>query len=797
MSEETKEIVAEEAAAETSTPNPAPEEEKKTEEVATTDSKKEIKNENNFEEVVVKLEDLEEESEYADKEKEVLENLYNQTMRNITEGEIVNGRILNITGSDVIIDIGFKSEGMVPKDEFDNLDELKPGDEVEVFLETLESGDGVLSLSRRRADFIRVWERLVEKHENDEIIPGTITRRIKGGMVVNVNGIDAFLPGSQIDVKPIRDFDSYLGKQLNFKIVKVNHARKNIVVSSRVLIEKEMESQRGEILSTLEKGQTRMGMVKNITDFGVFIDLGGVDGLLHITDLSWGRVNHPSELVKLDQQLEVMILDYNENKDRISLGLKQLQPHPWEKVEEKYPVEAVIKGRVVSLTDYGAFIELEKGIEGLIHISEMSWSQHIKHPSQLLTVGQEIEAIVLSIEAEQKKISLGLKQLEPDPWENIEERYPVGSIHKGVVRNLTQFGAFVELEEGIDGLVHISDLSWTKKVRHPSEIVKKADEIDVVVLGINREERRIALGHKQIETNPWDSFSDNYGIDTETESKVNRIIEKGMIVTLPLGVDGFIPNQHLGLPKGKKPTDVYEIGADVPAKVIEFDKENKKIVLSIAAYFKDRERQEFEDYMSKQGVVKTTVGDVAKTSEELDVKPEEAKAETEEEPKKDKEEKSEAKTEESTPEVVETAKESVEEKVEAPKSEVDEVKAEPEEKKEVTEEVAEAIPEKVDEKEVEEPKVVETEDTKVESETEVVEETKEEAEVKEEKTKEPEIEETEEVKVEPEAEVVEESKEETESEEKTVEPKAEEEKQEPESKEKKSTEKKTKKTTKK
>jgi small subunit ribosomal protein S1 len=652
MSDEIKENVTEDSVAETSTPNPPAEEEKKSEEVATTNStekkSKEVSKEE-FEEVVVKLEDLEEESEYQDKEVKVLENLYNQTMRNITEGEIVNGRILNITGSDVIIDIGFKSEGMVPKEEFDNIDDYKPGDEIEVFLETLEGGDGQLSLSRRRADFIRIWEKLVEKHENDEIIPGTIVRRIKGGMVVNVMGVDAFLPGSQIDVKPIRDFDSYLGREMNFKIVKVNHARKNIVVSSRVLIEKEMESQRGEILSTLEKGQKRMGTVKNITDFGVFIDLGGVDGLLHITDLSWGRVNHPSELVKLDQQIEVMILDYNENKDRISLGLKQLQPHPWEKVEEKYPVDAVVKGRVVSLTDYGAFIELEKGIEGLIHISEMSWSQHVKHPSQLLTVGQEIEAIVLSIEATQKKISLGLKQLEPDPWEKIEERFPVGSIHKGVVRNLTQFGAFVELEEGIDGLVHISDLSWTKKVRHPSEIVKKADEIDVVVLGINREERRIALGHKQIDENPWDSFEQNYGVNTETEGKVTRHIDKGIIITLPLGVDGFVPNQHLALPKDKKIAEVYEIGANVPAKIIEFDKENKKIVLSIAAYFKDRERQEYEDYMNKQGAPKATVEEVAKTAE----------SSKEEKPVEDTKEKKTTKTDKAEKEKVKTVEKAV------------------------------------------------------------------------------------------------------------------------------------------
>jgi len=605
------------------------------------ESQKDEPTTDDYEEIVVDINDLEEEKEYPDAEMETLTRLYNQTMSKISEGEIVNGRILNITDNGVIIDIGFKSEGIVPLDEFDNIDEIKPGDEIEVYLETLESSDGQLTLSRRKADFIRIWEKLVEKHENDEVIPGTITRRIKGGMVVNLMGVDAFLPGSQIDVKPIRDFDAYLGKQMNFKIVKVNHARKNIVVSSRVLIEKEMESQRKEILDTLERGQVRKGTVKNITDFGVFIDLGGVDGLLHITDLSWGRVNHPSELVKLDQELEVMILDFNEEKDRISLGLKQLQPHPWENVEEKYPVGSTIKGRVVSLTDYGAFIELEKGIEGLIHISEMSWSQHIKHPSQLLTVGQEIEAVVLNIEVDAKKISLGLKQLEPDPWENIEERYPVGSVHKGQVRNLTQFGAFVELEEGIDGLVHISDLSWTKKVRHPSEIVKKGDEIDVVVLGINREERRIALGHKQIDANPWDSFEENYKVDTETTGKIARIIEKGIIVTLPLGVDGFIPNHHLGLPKGKRASEVYEVGAEIPAKVIEFDKDNKKIVLSVSAYFKDRERKEFEDYLASQGASKATLAEVAKTKESKESakgKDEKASEEVKKEEKKDKKE---------------------------------------------------------------------------------------------------------------------------------------------------------------
>jgi len=585
---------------------------------------KAVSEENKVEEnsdIVVTMDAVEEETEYSSDETKFLTQLYDKTLNTIKQGDIVKGKILDITDNEVVVDIGFKSEGIIPIDEFENKKDFKVGDEVEVFLESVEDLNGQLILSRRRADFIRVWEKVVEKYEKDETITGTITRRIKGGMVVNLNGVDAFLPGSQIDVKPIRDFDSFLGKEMEFKIVKVNHLRRNIVVSSRVLIEKEMESQRSEIIETIEKGQVRKGTVKNITDFGVFIDLGGVDGLLHITDLSWGRVNHPSEVVKLDQEIEVVILDFNENKDRISLGRKQLLPHPWEKIDKKYPIGKTVTGKVVSLTDYGAFIELENGIEGLIHISEMSWSQHIKHPSQLLHVGQEVEARVLNIESEEKKISLGLKQLEPDPWAQIDEKYPIKSKHKGVVRNLTQFGAFVELEEGIDGLVHISDLSWTKKVRHPSEVVKKGDEIEVVVLGINRDERRIALGHKQIDENPWDAFEEKYKVDTETTGTVSRIIDKGLIATLPLGVDGFIPLTHLGPPKLKKVIEYYKVGDQVPAKVIEFDKENKKIVLSISSYFKDKEVQEWEEYFAKQGVEKTTLKELLKEEAKGEQKP--------------------------------------------------------------------------------------------------------------------------------------------------------------------------------
>jgi small subunit ribosomal protein S1 len=565
----------------------------------------------------VKVEDLQEEDEYSAEEYNLLSNMYEKTLNLINEGDIVKGKILDISESEVIVDIGFKSEGIMPIDEFENKNNLKVGDEIEVFLETLEDPNGQLTLSRRRADFIRVWENVVKKYENNETVKGTITRRIKGGMVVNLNGVDAFLPGSQIDVKPIRDFDSYLGKEMDFKIVKVNYARRNIVVSSRILIEKAMESQRSEIIETIEKGQVRKGIVKNITDFGVFIDLGGVDGLLHITDLSWGRVNHPSEVVKLDQEIDVVILDFNENKDRISLGRKQLLAHPWENVEKKYPVDSIVQGKVVSLTDYGAFIEIETGIEGLIHISEMSWSQHIKHPSQILTIGQDIKAKVLSIESKEKKISLGLKQLEPDPWANIEKKYPINSQHKGIVRNLTQFGAFVELEDGIDGLVHISDLSWTKKIRHPSEIVKKADKIDVVVLGINREERRIALGHKQIDQNPWDTFEEKYQPGTETQGKITRIIDKGVIITLPLGVDGFVPLNHLGYPKLKKASEMYKTDDEIPVKVIEFDKDSKKIVLSVSEYFKDKERKEWETYLTKQGMEKATVQEIIKTPDEI------------------------------------------------------------------------------------------------------------------------------------------------------------------------------------
>jgi small subunit ribosomal protein S1 len=491
------------------------------------------------------------------------------------------------------------------------MDDIKPGSEIEVFLESTENRDGQLVLSRKRADFMRTWERITKAHDTGEVLQGKITRRIKGGLVVDLMGIDAFLPGSQIDIKPVRDFDQFISKVMEFRVVKMKHPDENVVVSHKVLVEESIAGQRSEILSHLEKGQVLEGTVKAITDFGVFVDLGGVDGLIHITDLSWGRVNHPSEIVKLDQTINVVVLDFDEIKKRISLGLKQLQPHPWENIEDKYPVGTKVTGKVVSLADYGAFIEIEKGIEGLIHISEMSWTQHIKHPSQVVSMGQRVEAIILSLDKDNKKISLGMKQLEPDPWLNLLQKYPVGSRHFGIVRNLTTFGAFVELEEGFDGLIHISDLSWTKKIRHPGEVVKKGDNIEVIILGIDVEQRRISLGHKQVKENPWDAFESSYQAGTEVDSKIVRIIEKGVIVELPLGVDGFIPVSHLATAQIKNIADTFHVGDAISAKVIEFDKENKKIVLSVVEFLKGKEQKIIDDYADKHKLPKMTVKEIA------------------------------------------------------------------------------------------------------------------------------------------------------------------------------------------
>ena len=547
----------------------------------------------------VTLEELEKMSQEIDSGDNEMEKLYNDSLNDISEGDVTEGRVLAVYDNEAIVDIGFKSEGIVPIEDFNSGDLPKVGETIEVYLERLEDESGQLVLSKKKADFMRIWERVVEGFNNDEIFEGRILRRVKGGMVVDLLGLDAFLPGSQIDVKPIQDFDKYVGNTYELKIVKLNESRKNIVVSRRELIEEDLKEKRHEVLAGIEPGHVMQGRVKNITDFGVFIDLGGVDGLLHITDLSWGRVNHPSEVVSMDEEIEVVVLNYNNETDRISLGYKQLQPHPWEKVEERFPVDTMVKGKVVSITNYGAFVELDKGVEGLIHISEMSWTQHIKHPSNVLSLGEEIEAKILKVNQEEKKISLGLKQLTPDPWENIEDKYKVGTVHSGKVRNLTQFGAFVELEEGVEGLVHISDLSWTKKVRHPKEVVKKGDEIEIKVLDISRENRRISLGHKQVSEDPWPTFEEKYGLEKHVECRIIKVLDKGVTVELPEGGEGFVPLSKLTGHKVRRASEIVEEGESVNLKVIEFNKEDKKIVLSYVDYLTDQGEEEPADRLEK------------------------------------------------------------------------------------------------------------------------------------------------------------------------------------------------------
>lgn len=517
------------------------------------------------------------------------ETMFDQTVSIIKEDELVKGRIVKISKDEVLVDIGFKSFGVVPKAELINAESYQVGDEIDVFIERMEDSHGKLLLSRRRADFMRIWDDIIKLYETQEITKVKILRRIKGGMVVDLLGIEAFLPGSQIDVRPVRDFDGWVGKNIEVKVVKVNHPSENVVVSHKVLLEEQLSEQRQAIMGKLEKGLVLEGTVKAISDFGVFVDLGGVDGLVHITDLSWGRVTHPSEIVQLDQVCKVVVLDFDQDKKRISLGMKQLTPHPWDTIGEKYEKSTKVSGKVVSLTDYGAFIEIEKGIEGLIHISEMSWTQHVKHPSQIVSMGQIVEAVVLNIDKDDKKLALGMKQLEPDPWQDLMKKYPVDSKHKGIVRNLTNFGVFVELEPGVDGLVHISDLSWTKKIRHPGEFVKKGDELDVIVLSIDPEQRRIALGHKQINDNPWNEFEERYKIGSETEAKIERIIEKGVIVELPDRVDGFVPVSQLSFAPVKNISEYFKIGDTLPLKVVEFDKEAKKIVLSVVECLRDKD----------------------------------------------------------------------------------------------------------------------------------------------------------------------------------------------------------------
>jgi small subunit ribosomal protein S1 len=518
-----------------------------------------------------------EEDEYSLEEYEEMLAMYADTLSNIEEGEIVKARVLRITENAVILDVGFKSEGSITKDEFKNPELLQPGDEVEVFLENLEDGDGVVVLSKKKADFLRVWEKIKRAYEDNEKVPGMLTRKIKGGVTVDLMGVDAFLPGSQIALRRVPNIEDLIGQTFEFKIIKLNKRRRNIVVSRRVILEEERETKREQLVKELLVGQVRKGVVKNVTDFGAFIDLGGLDGLLHITDMSWGRVGHPSEIVQIGDELDVKVLDIDWNRERISLGLKQLLPYPWKDIERKYPVGVRVRGKVVSITNYGAFVELEKGVEGLVHISEMSWTRNVKHPSKLVNIGDEIEAVVLKVDRDDEKISLGMKQIEEDPWLALPEKYPVGTRVEGKVRNLTSFGAFVEIEPGIDGLIHISDMSWTKRVQHPSEVLRKGDDVQVVVLGVDPENKRISLGLKQTQEDPWDSLAAVYTAGVEKQGKVVRLQEDGVVVDLGDDVEGFIPLNQLNLPEGESAEHYIRDGLALPLRVTEFDAGNRRI----------------------------------------------------------------------------------------------------------------------------------------------------------------------------------------------------------------------------
>jgi len=559
---------------------------------------------------------------YSKDERVKLEELYDQTLKSVVEHDVIDGTVVGKNNREVVVNIGFKSDGVIPVSETRYNPDLKIGDKIEVYVESQEDVQGQLLLSHKKARILRSWERINDSFEKDEIITGYVKCRTKGGLIVDVFGIEAFLPGSQIDVKPIRDYDIYVDKTMEFKVVKINHEYKNVVVSHKALIEDELEQQKAEIISKLEKGQVLEGTVKNITSYGVFIDLGGVDGLIHITDLSWGRINHPEEVVELDQKIKVVILDFDDSKKRIALGLKQLTPHPWDALDPDLKVGDKVKGKVVVIADYGAFIEIATGVEGLIHVSEMSWSQHLRTAQDFLKVGDEVEAVILTLDREERKMSLGIKQLIPDPWINIKEKYPVGSKQSAIVRNFTNFGIFVELEEGVDGLIHISDLSWSKKIKHPAEFTKIGEEIEVKVLDVDEENRRLSLGHKQLEENPWDVFETVFTVGSVHKGTIVNSTEKGHIVALPYGVEGFAP-QRLTV---KEDGSSARVDESLDFKVIEFSKENKKIILSHSKVYMDKVAEDKakeadsvkkEDRATKKAVRKikdnierTTLGDL-------------------------------------------------------------------------------------------------------------------------------------------------------------------------------------------
>ena len=558
-----------------------------------------------------------------DQPKEQITEAYDKTLSNVAVGEVVEGTVTAITKREVLVNIGYKSEGVIPVSEFRYNPDLKVGDKIEVYVESAEDKNGQLALSHKKARQLKSWDRVNEALEKDEIIKGYIKCRTKGGMIVDVFGIEAFLPGSQIDVKPIRDYDIYVDKTMEFKVVKINQEFRNVVVSHKALIEAELEAQKQVIMSKLEKGQILEGTVKNITSYGVFVDLGGVDGLIHITDLSWGRVNHPEEIVSLDQKINVVILDFDDQKKRIALGLKQLTPHPWEALDPNLKVGDKVKGRVVVMADYGAFVEIAPGVEGLIHVSEMSWSQHLRSAQEFMKVGDEVEAVILTLDREERKMSLGIKQLTPDPWENIEVKYPVGTKTTAKVRNFTNFGVFVEIEEGIDGLIHISDLSWTKKVKHPGEFTQVGADIDVVVLEIDKENRRLSLGHKQLEENPWNGFEAQFPVESIHEGTITEMTDKGAVVALGENIEGFCPARQLVKEDGTTP----KVGDKLDFKVIEFSKATKRITLSHLRTYDDARREAAAAEKAEKraaadatkstvkkinaSVEKTTLGDIA------------------------------------------------------------------------------------------------------------------------------------------------------------------------------------------
>ncbi len=624
--------------------------------------------------------------DYSLAEREDMEKKYEENIgsRNIKPGAIVSGKLLRRVGKEVIVDINYKSEGIIPISEFGKNEEIIPGESVDVLIESLEDQDGRVSVSKEKAHFHMVWKDIKEAYDTGSEIMGTVIRRIKGGLKVRIMGVEAFLPGSQVALRQVPNLENFMGNEYNFRVIKLNKRRRNIVVSRRQVLEEARAEQKDTLIKELEEDQVRVGIVKNITDFGAFVDLGGIDGLLHITDMSWGRIRHPSHLLAIGDEIEVKILKFDQERERISLGLKQLQPFPWEGVQERFPIDSIIMGKVASITDYGAFVELEPGVEGLVHISEMSWTKHIRHPSRVLTVGDDIEVMILSVDEEEKKISLGLKQTLDNPWDTINDRYPVGTEIEGKIRNLTSFGAFVEIEDGIDGLVHISDMSWTRRINHPSDILSKGDVLKVVVLNIDTENNRISLGLKQTQDNPWNSMEERYPVGKDAKGEVVQLLDRGVVVRLDDYIEGFVPQSQLGWENLEDPSDVIRVGDELPLRIIELEPTSRRIVLSVRSYFNGRPMEELSAFRERlEGREKLVVTDVESESSQV-----ESEESTDEEALEDTGEEAAAVAEtdevpessENTSEVAEAAEEEAVEKAEETVEEVKEESAEDTEK---------------------------------------------------------------------------------------------------------------------